>query len=279
MMRQRIHYWSCSRFADWVRGAPKGGAKTAKEWDAWHRMSKKTHPTRYWIAETALDSIQNFIYLPIDIYDEIRYYISNRFTVRTHTLTSNLERGKWYEFDRRLLHCLFDELVNFVEIEQAYHYLAWNADERKKYNLPSRFVRTFTQWRCPEAGIKYLEWASTLTDEEWLDEDSKHLSKPTDQALAAIETLELYKWWKEIYPNRPDKYEVSGWHELCESRRERSKDNDDSHLFFLEGDQSEEDQQKTKLALDAMNDIELKYEQEDTEMLIRLIKIRKSLWT
>jgi len=34
-MAQHSNYWSCTPFADWLRGTPKGGAKTSEDWDEW----------------------------------------------------------------------------------------------------------------------------------------------------------------------------------------------------------------------------------------------------
>ena len=53
-------YWSCTPFADWVRGTPKGGAKTGEGWDTWEEEAKRYNPVRYWIAEEALDHVQDF---------------------------------------------------------------------------------------------------------------------------------------------------------------------------------------------------------------------------
>ena len=32
-MAQRSNYWSCSKFADWIRGTTKGGASTYRDWE------------------------------------------------------------------------------------------------------------------------------------------------------------------------------------------------------------------------------------------------------
>ena len=36
----RNHYWTCSKFADWLRGTTKGGAKTSEGWDEWEKRAK-----------------------------------------------------------------------------------------------------------------------------------------------------------------------------------------------------------------------------------------------
>lgn len=268
-MSFRTHYWSCSPLANWIRGTAKGGAKTSEGWEEWRQQAKTAHPIRYWIAEEGLDKIQNAIYWPIDIFHKIRYYINNRWITRTHTLTSNLKKGQWHEFDTRLLHCMFDELVNFVEIDSAWMEVVFSSDNSKKYQVPwwRRVPFRIRGWRCPAAGVAHLEWAANLTwNEEWIDKDDPKYGKPTAQAEVAQETLELYKWWREIRPARPDPYEASGWSEFCSRRR--------SNIF-----RSPEEQEESSRILPILEKMEEDYVNEDTEMMVRLIKIRQGLWT
>jgi len=44
-------------------------------------------------------------------------------------------------------------------------------------------------------------------------------------------------------------------------------------------DRTEAEQEQSRQALDATQAVEDKYTQEDEEMMIRLIRIRQSLWT
>ena len=273
------NYWSCTKFADWVRGTPKLIAGTSEEWDEWNNDTKRYNPIRYWIAEEALDAIQGFfLYIPERLND-VRYYINNRWVSKSHALTAHprdIRPGSWSDVGNRFLPCLFNELVNFVEIEQAWHYVMWNDEERKKFDVPwwrSGWLRWRT-WRSPEAGMAYLTWASTLTNEEFLDEGEKHLAEPTYQANAAKEIIELYTWWTTTYRNRPDPYEVSGWSAYCELSRLQN----DGRLSFS-SDKTPELAEMSKTALDKLQEIEAAYEAEDEAMMIRLIKIRQSLWT
>jgi len=275
----RSNYWSCSKFADWLRGTPKLGSGTSEEWNEWYKTAGAAHPVRYWIAEEALDAIQNFFCYPGDKLNDIRYYINNRWVSKAHALTAHprdIKPGSWCDVGNRFLPCLFKELVDFVEIEQAWHYVMWNDEERKKFNVPwyrSGWLRWRT-WRCPEAGLAYLDWASTLTNEEFLDEGEKHLAEPTYQATAAKEIIELYNWWTTVYRNRPDPYEASGWTAYCEKSREAN-----GGKLSWSGDKTPELAEMSKTALDKLHKIEADYEAEDEAMMIRLIKIRQSLWT
>ena len=275
----RSNYWSCTKFADWIRGTNKLGAGTSEEWDEWRTTAQMRHNFRYWVAEEALDAVQNFVNYPMDKLNDIRYYINNRWISKSHALTADprdIRPGNWCDVGNRFLPCLFKELVDFVEIEQAWHYCMWNDEERKKFNVPwwrSGWLRLRT-WRSPEAGLAYLTWASTLTNEEFLDDDKKSEAVPTYQATAAKEIIELYTWWTTTYRNRPDPYDASGWTAACEASRIANG----GRLSFS----SEKDPVLRKASDKAhklLQKIEKAYEAEDEAMMIRLIKIRQSLWT
>lgn len=275
----RSNYWSCSKFADWVRGIKKGGAKTGRGWREWEQEGKRLHPVRYWIAEEALDAVQNFIWWPVDKIHDVKYYINNRWVTRTHSLTAHprdIKPGQWRDVGNRFLPCLFNELVDFVEIETAWSHIAWSDKEAKaKYNAPFWATGWFRWrvWRCPQAGLDHLDWAMTLTNEEWLEEGEKHKAEPTSQALAAREIKELYTWWTEVYPKRPDPHDAGGWTAYCDMKRESG-----AHFLDLE-DRTPEEAEMSKIALDKTHEIEQAYEAEDEAMMIRLIKVRQSLWT
>jgi hypothetical protein len=169
--------------------------------------------------------------------------------------------------------------VNFVEIEQAWMEVVCSSKaERKKYRIPwYRRLFRIGVWRCPEAGITHLQWASKLKlDEDWRDKDNPEFGQPTSQALAAQEILFLYTWWKHERPNRPDLYEVSGWSEHYEEKRKTAEESDDDDFFDnLMEDKSEAYKDSVALCYK----LEKEQEEEDTTMLIRLVKIRCHLWT
>lgn len=264
-MAQHFKYWSCSKFADFIRGTSKPKAATLEGWDEWRKTVTDTNHIRYWIAEEGLGHLQDFVTWPIRKLYDIKYYINNRWVTKTHALSSKLKPGQWHEFDTRILHCLFDELVNFVEIEQASHHIAWDTEARKKYSAPwyaSGWFKWRT-WRSPEAGIGYLTWAATLTHNEWIDSSHDDWDKPSQQAIAAQETLALYHWWTQTYPARVDAMDASGWSDWCKINPVMKKAN----------------REQATVLLDKTSEIEAAYAAEDEEMLIRLIKLRSSLWT
>ena len=277
----RSHYWTCSKFADWLRGTTKLKCGTGEEWHEWETRAKSAYPIRWWLAEEGLDYVQKFVYYIPDKLNDVRYYINNRWVSHSHALTAHprdIQPGNWSDVGNRFLPCMFNELVDFVEIEQAWHHCLWSDEAKTEFEVPwwrKGWLRWRT-WRSPEAGMAYLNWASTLTNAEFLDEDKKHLAEPTHQAKAAKEIIELYTWWTVTYRNRPDPYDASGWTAYCEASRAA---NGGSLWGSLGGDKTPEMKKMSDKSLKLLQKIEKAYAKEDEEMMIRLIKIRESLWT
>jgi hypothetical protein len=281
-MAQHRNYWSCSKFADWLRGTAKLSAGTAEQWDDWTTQAQMKHNFRYWLAEEGLSHLQDFVTWPVRKIYDIKYYVNNRWVTRTHSLTAHskdIRPGQWCDVGNRFLPCLFNELVDFVEIETAWSHIAWSdKKETAKYNPPfwaSGWFRWRT-WRCPQAGLDHLDWAMTLTNSDWCGPEHPDHGTPTRQALAAKEIKELYTWWKEVYPNRPDAHDASGWSEYCELTR---KEHGETGLSFMKESVNPETRALGAAALDKTHEIEQAYEAEDEAMMIRLIKVRQSLWT
>ena len=277
----RNHYWTCSKFADWVRGTPKGKAKTSDGWAEWEDEAKRFNPIRYWLAEEGLDHLQKIVYFVPDTLYSIKYYINNRWVTRTHALTANpkdIKPGQWQDVGNRFLPCLFNELQDFVEVELAWWHIAWaDPSEKAKYKAPFWATGWFRwrTWRCPQAGLDNLEWQRQLRwkEDEGFELGDPNIGKLTPQAIRAQEILDLYNWWTQVYRNRPDPYEASGWSAYCEASREENG----GRLFGNK--QSPELKKMSNAASKALRKIEAQYEKEDEQMMIRLIKIRNSLWT
>ena len=243
----RKSYWSCTKFADFIRASKKIPYGSAEEWHKWHAMAKQKS-FRYWLAEEGLDLLQDIVYWPKDFLLSAHHYVHNRWISKTHGLNSSLKKGQYHEFDTRILFCLFDELINFVEIEKAH-----------LYNIcASKPIKSHSS-RNPEAGIAHLEWEIRLVND---------LGELTDQAFAAKETLALYQWWKNIRPHRPCPYEASGFNLYCEN-------NSRSDNCAIEFNNESELRRLHNLVIQ----LEDAQDAEDTEMLIRLVKLRHRLWT
>ena len=246
----RTRCWSCTKFADKVRGTPKPFALSMTEWDEWHLTASTKHPFRYWLAETFLNSVQDMIWWPVDGYRSALAYLNNRFVLKTHALTlpkTHMKPGTWRDLSDRMLPSLFFALKDFVEVECACHNYRFSADRNKVPWL--RRAGLIRNWRSPEAGIQYLEWSAQQDDSP-------------EYARCAKEVLELYYWFVNDYLKRKDVYEVTGWTEHCANTK-------------LGRELTEE----ARRILDSISELEDQRDKEDEEMMIRLIKVRKALWT
>lgn len=264
-MATRSNYWSNSRFAKWITntfgGHPQIQSGTMAEWREWKRASKEKNPYIYWFTEEFLDRAQDVVYWPLDKYDDIRVYISNRFFDKIHYLPTNLEPGKYYEVKTRLLHGLFETLVDFIEIEKAWMHVVWDKKAMKDYfpwHVRIRSLR-YKHYRNPAAGLAHLKWEISL------GEESPYQSK------AAREQLDLYNWWKNVRPARVDPFDKSGLSAFYNKKR-----NDGLGILDPE---SESDKKEHSRMMKLCDKIEKEYNDEDEEMMIRLIRLRKSLWT
>ena len=237
--RARFHYWSCSRFADWIRGTNKPFALGLEEWDTWRKNIKKYSPFRYWLAEEGLDFLQDIVNFPLDIYHTIDIYVRNRYIDKLHYLRTGLRPGTYYDLDWRILNGLFNELVIYVESELAYTMKAY----------PDRNYK-FVKGRCKQAGLDHLNWAMNLimNEDYGITLDDEDYGKPTNQAIVAKKIYELYNWWLDR------EYRV------------------DPHTLYTK-------EKDGKYYYRKIDEMEKAYDDEDTNMLIELVKIRSSLWT
>jgi hypothetical protein len=277
----RTHYWGCSKFADWLRGTNYPLAAELGEWQNIEGGAKKAHPFRYWLADTGIDTLEKIVFFIPDILYDIKYYINNRWITRTHCLSASskdISPGSWCDVGNRFLPCLFNELVDFVEIELAWWHVVWDDEAYKKYHAPwySRGWFRWRTWRSPEAGLANLEWQSNLVwnEDEGLDKDDPRYGKPTSQAIKAQEILDLYTWWTVTYRNRSEPMKASGWLDYCDMMSEKYGPG-----LASWGKEDKEDKKLSEKTRKIMNKMEADYEKEDEIMMIRLIKVRHGLWT
>jgi len=261
--RYRKNYWSCSQFANWILSlvkVQKPEAETTQGWKLWKNTTIAAHPWIYTLVEDWLDNIQDVVYFPYDVYDNIRLYLRNRFITRSHLINTKLKPGQWHETDEKLLHGMFELLVDFVEIEKAHMHNWCKPYQEKPWYLRWRSLRWGVN-RSRENGLAYLDWEKTLTD------DGRHF---TTQALAAYEQEALYLWWKDVRPNRPDPYDITGWTAYNDKL---------GPTEFLDRELNDEDSKEMHRLSQKVWDLEESWNEEDEQMLTRLIKLRRTLWT
>jgi hypothetical protein len=167
-----------------------------------------------------------------------------------------------------MLHANMNLMRDYVEVELAWRNVMFDDEKKKQYRVP-RFSQgwlRFKSFRSQASGLENLDWESKLVYDEHMgiEPGDKLYGKPTPQAARARELQVIYNWWVNIYPNRPEPMEASGWSAYCDS---------------IKGDVLAPPSKESKKAMNALTKIENDYIKEEEQMLIRLIKIRQGLWS
>ena len=239
------------------------------EWDEWEAKMRKERPFAYWLNETVPDFFEDLWKTITKPFNELRYWIRYRVFDKYHIINTGLEPG-YHDCDERMLHGMFNMLVDFVEIERAWMNVVFSDENRKNYNYPwfSLGWLRFKNFRCQQAGLDHLDWEYSLGNP-----NLNEYERCESQSATAAEILDLYKWWTEVRPNRPDPMDASGWCAWCKFRDEKG------YKPFSDSDYTPEEKIEERRILDLTHKLEEQYAQEDTDMLVRLVKIRRSLWT
>jgi hypothetical protein len=184
---------------------------TYSAWKKEQEEYKMQHPFKYWFKNDLMSFFYTVIYFIPNIIRDLIYYLKCRYIIQTHKLTSTLKPGTWYDLDTRMLHCLFKELENFVEIELAWKYLIFYPEEVKtKVPWHAKGVFNLHIWRSPELGLLALE--------QEIDDISDYI--PIQQKETSAKTRELYFWWKDVQKKLDsrtylDDVEDSNFYEEC----------------------------------------------------------------
>ena len=213
---------------------PGRGYGTSTDWEAW--KPKAAEPIKYFLSETLPDWFMwNIGYWITRTYRDAKFAVKCRIIKRYHMVRCDGLKPGYYDDDTRLLHACFGILVNYVEHELPLMN-GW---------FKETLHRRLMHWprRSREEGIKHLEWEKALDDNP-------------RQSKTAAEKLELYLWWKDVRPLRPDP--------------------DDAYCLLYES--GVEDALLREAALRG-GEIEVAQYEEDDQMLQRLVAIRSSLWT
>lgn len=249
---------ACNRWVSW--NPP--GIMSADGHASFNSEFSRKAPIRYWLTNTLPAKLQPILFILNDMKMWVRYRTVNRM----HVLRSGLEPG-YHDLDELMLHTCFTMLVDFVEVESAHMYIVCNDDEQKKESRWAKylpFYKFMFPFRRPDLGIAHITWSTTLDDPALPTHLQSHA-----QAVSAREILALYNWWtvtrQNRVPLRPTEFNDQGL----------------GGLSFLSTyfDSTAPDFVKYRESVGKMNEQESIFNDEDQTMFIRLINIRRALWT
>lgn len=247
-------------------------ALTSDGWDDYNTKYKREHPIMYFVFDVVIDGIGIYTYRYItNPWSMFWYGLRQRFvTHSTQVRIQDLNKYQYHDPSTILLHANFQVLVDFIEWEVGvFSRPKWYKNFRAIPVL-GYFMPTI---RNAEEGLKHLEWESKLVyNTDWgTKEDDVIWGTPVPQAIAAMEKRDLYLWWKNARPIRIDPMDASGLSKHYDDERSAGK-----KMFRTK---TNEENAAYKILSDECTRIEKMYDDEDETNLIRLIKIRHSLWT
>lgn len=181
-------------------------------------------------------------------------YIHNRWinpSDRVIIKHPDFPQGHYHDTDYVMMYVLFQLMVDYVELECG-NFLStrfengWQTWYRRFRELP------VIHWLVPAPrhalrGLHHLRWEMSVKE---------HPS----QSEAAKELFTLYRFWKHERPARIDPFEA--YHNLREGKDWKGPKTEQEDRLFLEAVTLEE-----------------RYNQEDTDMLTRIVKVRNCMWT
>lgn len=188
-------------------------------------------------------------------------YIHNRWISPSHKIiirNSQYPKGSYHDIDDIMLFGMFQLLVDYVEIECSIFPCGTPDQDRlfeTRWNLVLQWIEGIPGFRylVPSTrnatrGLHHLRWAMKLGKES------------PSQAESAKEIFALYRFWKHTRPRRP-----GAWDLYTDVRVDR--------------DWKTPLTKKERRLLNKCHATEERYHREDQQMLIRLIKQRRSMWT
>jgi hypothetical protein len=221
---------------------------TLEEWDDWEENYKTKFPIRYWLTERLPSILTVFRWSYIR--DPI-WWVKYRTTHQYHYIKTGLKPG-YYDTDHVLEKTLIAALKQHIEGEvESFYYDEWK--------------------KVPKA--KQFEFI-VQKREEFIAELKAETEYPTTQWVAEQEILDIYRWIKTDYETWKEEYYDVG----VESFHKRMKElgHDDRGIFGTK--YPEPYKAEYHALLDAMHDLETKRRNEVDAMLLRIVKVRHSLW-
>jgi hypothetical protein len=160
-------------------------------------------------------------------------------------------QGHYHDSDTVMLYALFQLVVDYVEIECG-NFLStrfengWQKWYRRFRELP------LLNWLIPPTrnalrGLHHLRWEMALKDN-------------SSQSEAAKELFQIYRFWKHTRLERADPF--TAYHNLRDGKDWKGPISEQERVLLQEATALEE-----------------LYEQEDTDMMQRIIKVRNCMWT
>lgn len=179
----------------------------------------------------------------------------------------------YYDTDTRIFHAMMQLVVDHVEVSMSAAHISMNDYDLGFWEFlwmclpplisPDWMIRS--KWR----GLAFLAQEKRLGD-PGLPPEQRH----PQQARAASEIEEIYLWWVEIRPKRPDPDDVAGLDDVLKKvqdyKRKTRIFNSDMLPKSLDAE--------LQAAIETADRVEKAYADQDKDMMKRIIDILPYMW-
>jgi hypothetical protein len=261
------------------RAARMAHQQTYKEWK---ENFKTNRPITYWLTETMpkyyavlLDKIDDKWY---DVKDKLGNFLIHR----SDRWKTGVSRWDYESADELMLQVNFEQYVEFVETVFAHRYIRTmvhrnrkadpDGEEEKKWvkidKAAGRYpLLRWKKYRNKEYALQYLHQQMAIPHDGYT---------PADEIRRLCRAMCLYVWWTQVRPNRGESEERSG---LKAFRDRMTAKHGDKEMAWTYSSLTKEEQDEYGKLMNADDDLEQKWLDEDTDMLVLLVKERRNLWT
>ncbi len=213
------------------------------KWEEWDKEISSKHPVRFFLQEKLPELFHCHVKGPLN-----RWYwaIRHRTTNRYHIIKPRTLEPGWCDERTLILHGAFECLAQYWEHHNRVS-VSWWPTEQDITKYDNEIVE-----------------AETEDDKDFLKAERDCL---VDQKVHYDEAHDLIHWWTETRPMR----------DAFRNASDRPDSIPHSRLFNSEH-RDDPDVVEYRKYLNKLNELDRQWEEEDQEMLMRLVKIRQSLW-
>lgn len=249
----------------------------------WRQEYKATRPIAFYFAETVPSYFTrikgmwgDFTYTVSDTYD-------NYFIRRTDKYDTGFKRHEFNTPDETMLPAMFNQLAAHVESTYSKRWLNWKSTRlprTERDNDPDvkywKKIRRNAEWgeifkrklyRNKEYAIAMMHEILSRQYESPIDEDE------LEEFKNMLETFTLYMWWTVVRPARKEADAESG----LDAIRERFDAKYGTHEWSYSNLDADEQHEYSEI-ISISTELNRTREDEDTEMMCRLVKARQNIW-